>query len=145
MGIAALHRARSPDAARQLAKPEREKRWRKATPEARATAAAQQDVANAAWEAVLRHEPAAVISAVDDAFADNVSLSTCIDAGVFNGQRYVSPSVIYPGPEFTKGYVIDGRVARHRNKRERAQLYREAIASTVIATSAEAFATAPAA
>lgn len=143
--LTSLHRARFPDAARQVAKREREKWWRKATPEAHAIAAAQQDVLNAGWEAVSRHEPAAVISAVDDAFADNVSLSTCIDAGVFNGQRYVSLSVIYPGPEFTKGYVIDGKVARQRNKQERAQLYREAFASAVIATSAEAFVTAPAA
>lgn len=143
--LTSLHRDRFPNAARQVAKPEREKWWRKATPEARAIAAAQQDILNAEWEAVSRHEPAAVIAAVDDAFADNVSLSTCIDAGVFNGQRYVSLSVIYPGPEFTKGYLIDGKVARQRNKQERAQLYREAMASTVIATCAEAFATAPAA
>ncbi|MBF6095757.1 hypothetical protein [Nocardia cyriacigeorgica] len=88
-----------------------------------------------------------MIQAVDEAFADNASASTCIDAGTEDGTRYVTLVVTYPGPSIANGYVRDpqSKVLRPRTPEEKATFYKAAIASTIIATVKEAFAVAPAA
>jgi hypothetical protein len=99
----------------------------------------------ARWEMLRCHDPDEVIATVDDALADNASQSACIDAGTSPTGNYVTLVVHYPGPEITQGIVQAGATTRPRTDREMIDLYRRAIASTVIATAKEALACAPAA
>ena len=105
-----------------------------------------------AWDALRRHDPDTVIEAVDAAFADNASESTCVDAGHDDiaGGRYVTCVVLFG----TADLIPDQRPAltpggkptlRKRTKTDRNALYTQALASTVLATAKEALAVAVAA
>ncbi|MFE9789236.1 hypothetical protein ACFYO7_28040 [Nocardia salmonicida] len=144
-----LHRERFPVAARRVIKPART-RWQglwKVTDQARLEGAQLQEHADHEWSLLNAHDPHTVIRAVDDAFADNASASTCIDAGTEGGTHYVTLIVTYPGPSIANGYVRDpqSKQLRPRTPEEKATFYKAAIASTVVATAKEAFAVAPAA
>lgn len=97
------------------------------------------------WNLLHAHDPHEVIAAVDDALADNASQSACIDAGSGPLGNYVTVVVHYPGPEITAGLVQAGAGTRPRTDKERVDLYRRALASTVIASAKEALVCAPAA
>ena len=97
------------------------------------------------WRALIRHDPSEVIAAVDAALADNASLSACIDAGNAPTGKYVTLVVQYPGLEIAKGVEQVGGKVRPRAEAEMIDLYRRALASTVVATAKEALAWAPAA
>jgi hypothetical protein len=103
-------------------------------------------------EALRDHDPLTVISAVDDAFADNASDSTCVDAGTVpdTGARYVTAVVTYAGidlvPEHRADRTPGGKpTLRKRSKTDRNALYATSVASTVLATAKEALAVAVAA
>ncbi|MEP7333755.1 MAG: hypothetical protein ABI692_16890 [Terracoccus sp.] len=104
------------------------------------------------WQALLAHDPNTVIPAVDEAFADNASDSTCVDAGTDpeTGARYVTAVVGYGGidlvPEHRPDTTPGGKpTLRKRTKTNRNDLYATAVASTVLATAKEALAVAVAA
>ncbi|OFE14330.1 hypothetical protein BA895_10100 [Humibacillus sp. DSM 29435] len=104
------------------------------------------------WQALLTHDPHTVIAAVDEAFADNASDSTCVDAGTDHdtGARYVTAVVSYGGidlvPEHRPDTTPGGKpTLRKRTKTNRNTLYATAVASTVLATAKEALAVAVAA
>jgi hypothetical protein len=101
--------------------------------------------AQARWELLLAHDQSAVITNIEAAFADNASHSACIDAGASDDGPYVTLVVHYPGPEIAEGLVQKGTTVRPRSPREKIDLYRRALASTVIATAKEALCCAPAA
>lgn len=101
------------------------------------------------WRRLVAHDPHTVIEAVDSAFADNASDSTCIDAGEHpgTGRRYVTAVVVFGTPEMVperKAAVTPGgRPTLHkRSMTERNAVYLRALASTVLATVREAFAVA---
>jgi hypothetical protein len=97
------------------------------------------------WKLLRDHDTAEVIATIDDAFADNASLSACIDAGTTHNGNCVTLVVRYPGPGIAQGIVQAGTNTRPRSENEIMDLYRRAVASTVIATAKEAFCCAPAA
>ncbi len=104
------------------------------------------------WEALRNHDPHTVIEAVDEAFADNASDSTCVDAGTVaeTGARYVTAAVTYGGLDVTPEHRADrtpgGKpTLRKRTKTDRNALYAASVASTVLATAKEALAVAVAA
>lgn len=104
------------------------------------------------WECLSRHDSTAVIEAVDAAFADNASDSTCVDAGYDDiaGGRYVTCVVLFGTPDMVPEQRADvtpgGKpTLRKRTKTDRNALYTLALASTVLATVKEALAAAPAA
>jgi hypothetical protein len=97
------------------------------------------------WRALRSHDAGEVIAAVDGALSDNASLSACIDAGTAPSGKYVTLVVHYPGPEIVKGVVQVGAKTRPRTEGEMIDLYRRALASTVVATVKEALASAPSA
>jgi hypothetical protein len=104
------------------------------------------------WQALQAHDPHTVIEAVDDAFADNASDSTCVDAGSdpVTGARYVTAVITYGGldlvPEHRPDTTPGGKpTLRKRTKTDRNALYATALASTVVATAKEALAVATAA
>ena len=107
--------------------------------------------AEAAWQALLAHDPEHVVAAVDDAFADNASTSTCVDAGQdpTTGQRYLSCLVMYGTPEMVPDTVADwtpgGKpTVKKRTKTDRNTVYLAGLAATAIATANEALAVSPA-
>lgn len=97
------------------------------------------------WNHLVAHDPEEVIFSVDAALADNASQSTCVDAGVGAAGNYVTLVVLYPGLEITDGVVQSGANTRPRSDKEKTELYKRALASTVIATAKEALTCAPAA
>jgi hypothetical protein len=104
------------------------------------------------WKSLQTHDPDTVIEAVDEAFADNASDSTCVDAGTDpdTGARYVTAVVSYGGidmvPEHRPDTTPGGKpTLRKRTKTDRNALYAAALASTVLATAKEALAVAVAA
>ena len=104
------------------------------------------------WQAIQTHDPNTVIAAVDEAFADNASDSTCVDAGTDpdTGGRYVTAVVSYGGldmvPETRPDTTPGGKpTLRKRTKTNRNALYATTVASTVLATAKEALAVAVAA
>jgi hypothetical protein len=101
--------------------------------------------AQARWELLLAHDQSAVITNIEAAFADNASHSACIDADTDDDGPYVTLVVHYPGPEIAEGLVQQGTTVRPRSQKEKNNLYRRALASTVIATAKEALCCAPAA
>jgi hypothetical protein len=105
-----------------------------------------------AWDALRRHDPDTVIEAVDAAFADNASESTCVDAGHDDiaGGRYVTCVVLFGTadliPDHRPALTPGGKpTLRKRTKTDRNALYTQALASTVLATVKEALAVAIAA
>lgn len=101
------------------------------------------------WQGLVEHDPHTVIDAVDSAFADNASDSTCIDAGEHpeTRRRYVTVVVVFGTPEMVPerkaALTPTGRPTLHkRSKTERNSVYLTALASTVLATVKEAFAVA---
>lgn len=105
-----------------------------------------------AWDALRTHDPLTVIEAVDEAFADNASDSTCVDAGTDpdTGARYVTAVVTYGSidlvPELRPDVTPGGKpTLKKRTKTDRNALYAAAMASTVLATAKEALAVAVAA
>lgn len=101
------------------------------------------------WQALVEHHPQTVIEAVEEAFADNASDSTCVDAGAEadTGVRYVTAVVTYGGidvvPEVRPDTTPGGKpTLRKRTKTDRNALYAQALASTVLATAKEALAVA---
>ncbi|WP_394941099.1 DUF4236 domain-containing protein [Psychromicrobium sp. YIM B11713] len=104
--------------------------------------------ANHQWQLLLAHEPQTVVSVLDQAFSDNSSEATCIDAGVEENKRYATVVVIFgPAsviPERTPSTTPSGKATtRKRTKTERNALYVKALGSTVLVTVKEAFAVAP--
>lgn len=104
------------------------------------------------WNALCRHDPLTVIDAVDEAFADNASDSTCVDAGTDpdTGASYVTAVVSFASVELVPEHRADvtpgGKpTLRKRSKTDRNALYATALASTVLATAKEALAVAVAA
>ncbi|MBI3224378.1 MAG: hypothetical protein HYZ39_04885 [Mycolicibacterium cosmeticum] len=97
------------------------------------------------WNLLKAHDRDVVIATVDQAFADNASQSVCVDAGRGGVGNYLTLVVQYPGLEIAEGIVQSGSTTRPRSEKEKIELYRRAVASTVIATAKEAFACAPAA
>ena len=104
------------------------------------------------WAALQVHDPDTVIAEVDEAFADNASDSTCVDAGYTpdTERRYVTTVVLFgtPGmvPDRKPAVTPGGKPTLHsRTKTERNGLYLHALASTVLATVKEALAAAVAA
>lgn len=101
------------------------------------------------WDALRNHHPLTVIETVDDAFADNASDSTCVDAGTVpeTGARYLTAVVTYGNidlvPEHRADRTPGGKpTLRKRTKTDRNALYAASIASTVLATAKEALAVA---
>lgn len=101
------------------------------------------------WQALVDHDPQTVIEAVETAFADNASDSTCVDAGAASdtGVRHVTAVVTYGGidvvPDVRPDTTPGGKpTLRKRTKTDRNALYAEGIASTVLATAKEALAVA---
>ena len=112
----------------------------------------QQASLDEAWNALRLHDPLTVIEAVDEAFADNTSDSTCVDAGTDpdSGERYVTAVVTYGSidlvPELRPDVTPGGKpTLKKRTKTDRNALYAAAMASTVLATAKEALAVAVAA
>jgi hypothetical protein len=109
----------------------------------------EQSRADQEWHALLRHDPLTVIEAVDEAFADNASESTCVDAGTIpeTGARYVTAVVTFGRidamPELRAHRTPGGRpTLRKRTKTDRNLLYATSLASTILATAKEALAVA---
>jgi hypothetical protein len=95
------------------------------------------------------HDSDTVIAAVDAAFADNASESTCVDARYDDiaGGRYVTCVVMFGTPDMVPEQRPDvtpgGKpTLRKRTKTDRNALYTQALASTVLATVKEALAVA---
>lgn len=144
-----VHREKFPTATRQIVKPIRSG-WRglwRITAAAQLAAARLQEVEDKDWARLSSHDQYTVIRVVDDAFADNASVSTCIDAGTDGADNFVTLVITYPGSEIAGGYIRDpkSKTLRARSSAEQAAFYKDAIASTVIATVQEAFAVAPSA
>jgi len=97
------------------------------------------------WNLLNAHDSHEVIATVDDALADNASRSACVDAGTGPLGNYVTLVVHYPGQEIVNGIVQSGASTRPRTEKEQTDLYRRALASTVIASAKEALSCAPAA
>lgn len=97
------------------------------------------------WNLLLAHDSHEVIAAVEDALADNASQSACIDAGSGPFGNYVTIVVHYPGLEIAEGIVQAGARTRTRTEQEKIEIYRRAVASTIIASAKEALVHAPAA
>ncbi len=97
------------------------------------------------WKLLADHDRDVVIATVDAAFADNASQSICVDAGRGSIGNYLTLVVQFPGLEIASGIVQTGTTTRPRSDKEQIDLYRRALASTVIATAKEALACAPAA
>jgi len=102
------------------------------------------------WNALISHDRDTVVEAVDDAFAEAASESTCVDAGSdpFCG-RYVSCVVTFGQPDVVPDHLVattpTGRPElRQRDTLDVNNLYVDAMASTVLATVREALAVAPA-
>jgi len=76
------------------------------------------------WKLLRDHDTAEVIATIDDAFADNASLSACIDAGTTHNGNCVTHVVHYPGPEIAQGIVQAGTNTRPRSENEIMDLYR---------------------
>lgn len=125
------------------ATPRRLRRLGRVDPDEQAALDADHESDQRRWRAVCQHDPNEVITVVDGALADNAALSACIDAGTAPSGNYVTLVVHYPGPEIVKGVVQVGAKTRPRTEGEMMDLYRQALASTVIATAKEALACAP--
>jgi len=102
------------------------------------------------WAKLTEHAPEAVINAIDAAYADNASESTCIDAGTEpEGTRYATVTVLFGSveliPEKVSALTPTGRpTVKKRTKTDRNALYVSALASTVLATVREALQCSPA-
>ena len=97
--------------------------------------------------ALVRHDPALVIEALDAAFADNAHDATCVDAGRDAGREFVTVVIVFGTVEMVPDEVPattpSGRpTVRRRTKTDRNALYTTALASCVLATVAEALAVA---
>jgi hypothetical protein len=100
------------------------------------------------WEALLRHDPAAVMSALEAAYEDNQAPAACLDVGTGNGVRYATVIVLFPHvdaiPEKRSALTPTGRpTMKARSKTDRNDLYLAALGSTVLATVREGLAVAP--
>ncbi|WP_263119332.1 hypothetical protein [Cellulomonas sp. RIT-PI-Y] len=105
--------------------------------------------AAADFQRLVEHDPTTVISAVDTAFADNASESTCVDAGIEqDGTRYTTVVIVFDSadliPEKAAVLTPAGKpTLKKRTKTDRNALYVRALASTVLATVREALMTSP--
>ena len=104
--------------------------------------------AAAKFQRLVDHEQDTVITAVDAAFADNASESTCVDAGTDDGIRFATVVVVFGSadlvPEKVTALTPAGKLTlKKRTKTDRNAMYVRALASTVLATVREALATSP--
>lgn len=104
---------------------------------------AQQD-----WANLMEHDPETVMAALEEAFADNASEATCVDAGVEDGARYATIVIVFGSaqmvPERTPSVTPSGKpTTKKRTKGDRNALYVSALGSTVLATVKEGLAVAP--
>ncbi|WP_407444583.1 hypothetical protein [Rhodococcus sp. (in: high G+C Gram-positive bacteria)] len=107
--------------------------------------AAQQAACDEEWRLLNEHEPACVIDGINAAFSDNATPSICIDAGQDAGTRYATLVVTFPHPDFIAREVWGtSGDPKSRSDRNVADVYRRMVSSVVVATTKEAFATAPA-
>lgn len=96
------------------------------------------------------HDREAVIEAVDEAFAEHVPESTCVDAGTDDSGRYVSCLVTFGHPDLVPGRhvatALTGRpTLKRRSRSDVNDLYVAAMGSTVLATVRQALVVASAA
>ena len=104
--------------------------------------------AAADFQRLVEHDPDSVITAVDTAFADNASESTCVDAGTDEETRFATVVVVFGSadlvPEKVAALTPAGQpTLKKRTKTDRNAVYVRALASTVLATVREALATSP--
>lgn len=95
------------------------------------------------------HDREAVVEAVDEAFAEHVPESTCVDAGTDDSGPYVSCVVTFGHPDLVPSRHVatglSGRPAlKRRSRSDINDLYVAALASLVLATARQALAVAPA-
>jgi len=95
------------------------------------------------------HDPETVVEAVDDAFAERVPESTCVDAGTDDSGPYVSCVVTFGHPDLVPSrHVATGLTGRptlkRRSRSDVNDFYVAAIGSIVLATVKQALAVAPA-
>lgn len=100
------------------------------------------------WRDLLNHQQEAVMSALETAFADNLSEATCVDVGVENGVNYATVVIVFGSenqiPERAPSVTPQGRpTTKKRTKTDRNMLYVSALGSTILATIKEGFAAAP--
>jgi hypothetical protein len=99
------------------------------------------------WNALVAHEPGAVIAQLELAFEDNRSSAACVDVGA-DSARYATVLAMVGPPQMIPDQkpvlTPAGRsTLRKRNKTDRNALYAAALGSTVLATVKEGFAVAP--
>ncbi|WP_157108488.1 hypothetical protein [Aldersonia kunmingensis] len=143
--LTSLHRKKFPVESKPE-EPEIKREWQRGWIVTNKTRVGQQSAyesAFARWRRLQAHDPEEVIRTVDAAFADNVSHSACVDAGTDGGINYVTLVVHFPGEEVAHLAIADGGKVRKRSKSEVIDLYRRALASTIIATVKEALSSAP--
>lgn len=105
--------------------------------------------AAADFQRLVQHDPDSVIAAIDAAFADNASESTCVDAGTDeDGTQFATVVVVFGSadlvPEKVAALTPAGKpTLKKRTKTDRNALYVRALASTVLATVREALASSP--
>lgn len=99
------------------------------------------------WNALVAHEPGAVIAQLELAFEDNQSPAACVDVGA-DSARYATVLVMFGPPQMVPdqkpALTPAGRpTLKKRTKTERNTLYTAALGSSVLATVKEGFAVAP--
>jgi hypothetical protein len=118
----------------------------------RVFAGRREALAEAAWQLVEAHDPAAVVAVVDEALRLSGSDVTCLDAGTdpVTSRAYVTVLVRFPtigivAEEQRDGSVGGGRSSwRPRTARERNAVYAAGLASAVLAAAKQAVSIAPA-
>lgn len=118
----------------------------------RVFAGRREALAEAAWQLVEAHDPAAVVAVVDEALRLSGSDVTCLDAGIdpVTSRAYVTVLVRFPtigivAEEQRDGSVGGGRSSwRPRTARERNAVYAAGLASAVLAAAKQAVSIAPA-
>ncbi len=110
--------------------------------------AQQQTAAIAAWDALVAHEPEAVMTELEEAFEDNQYPAACLSATRDNGVNRVSLLVLFESlemiPDKAAGRTPTGKpTVKKRSKTDRNELYLAALGSMVLATVKETFAVSP--
>jgi hypothetical protein len=133
------------NAARQRARTIAEKRVAEARQAAEAERETQDVELAKAWHALTSNEPTAVLSALEDAFADNESPASAVRVEGANVDLVMYwPQLDAVVGERKPALTPSGRPTQHkRTKTERNALYLEVMAANVLATVKETFAAAP--
>jgi hypothetical protein len=102
----------------------------------------------AAWARFVAHDPEMVIEALETAFMESGSEATCVDAGIIGAIAYATVVIVWGSldlvPERTPALTPTGKkTTKPRSRRDRNQLYVDALGSAVLATVREGFAAVP--